>query len=121
MAPAGLWQFGKVLVARFMFFEADLTCLLDTSTHRHVRCIFQFDLKKENKLFEQVSVLEEKEARIAAHQKTEIQKPSQDRLAEIVRVLIAVFRKANFCQDDVQPRYEVDWREQDWLIGIEPR
>ena len=81
MVPIGITQFGKVLPAGCMFFEAYLGCLFDTAPYGNVAAIQQLQLNEKGEFFEQVDMLEKEEMLIAGGEQTKIDQSSKGGLA----------------------------------------
>ena len=101
--------------------EADLRRVFNASQHCDERGIFQFNLQEEDKILEQVVMLEQEKLGVSLRKKAEVEQSPQRGLSEIVRVLVAVLRQADLRYDDIQARGEFDWFKYVRLVRIESR
>jgi len=60
-------------MSSLMSLEADSRGILDAASHGHERGILKFNFQKENEVFENIEVFEEKELGIPPSQKAEVQ------------------------------------------------
>ena len=79
-----------------MALEADFRGFFYTAPDRHERGVFQLDLQEENEVLEQFDVLEKKELGIALGEEAEVKQSPKRGLAEVVGVLVSVFRLRRF-------------------------